>query len=58
MIYPCGSSYEGKWKHGQRHGKGVFVNPAGDILLGLFRAGSIIGGADVPLHSPTCAFLQ
>jgi hypothetical protein len=55
FIYACGSIYEGRWFRGQRHGKGVFVNPAGEVLFGLFRYGSIAGGADVPLHAPTYA---
>lgn len=53
MVYPCGSTYEGRWKDGQRHGKGVFLNPAGSLITGLFKDGDLVGGSGVPLHAPT-----
>lgn len=47
QVYACGSIYDGRWYENVKHGKGIYVNPAGEILFAIFRHGSISGGADV-----------
>jgi len=47
MVYASGAIYDGKWQHGLKHGKGIYVNPAGEMLFAVFRHGSISGGADM-----------
>ena len=46
MTYKDGSVYEGEWKNGMRHGKGVFRGSDGSVQDGIWQEGRFLNGTE------------